>query len=79
MYAPTFRIDCGSVFDANSSKILSTHFTNTTLLGLLCSTLTKYTFKNFIDHSVSSQVEELKKIILLKEKNTRNWIIRFLP
>jgi len=33
----------------------------------LCSKLTKYNFKNFIDHSVSSQVEELKKIILSKE------------
>lgn len=64
MYAPTFRINARSVYDANGSMIipLLNKANSIYLLGLLSSKLIKAISKMFIDHTVSMQVDDVKEI-----------------
>jgi hypothetical protein len=75
IYSPTFRLSHGGVFDQKSSCIFSDYFSREFLLGVLCSKLTKYFVKVFINHTVSSQVDSIKAIpIALPDDQTRQAI-----
>ncbi len=66
VYAPTFRLNCSSVFDTEGSAIFSENITSRSLLGLLISLLFRYKIKGFIDHTVHAQVDDLKEVMILE-------------
>lgn len=68
-YCPTFRINSDTVFDVVGSEIFQTFFDQSLLLGLLCSTLHKCIYKDYIDHTVHFQVDELKEIPVILTHN----------
>ena len=62
-YAPTFRLSSPGIFDQSSSAILNIrNFTIYQLLGLLNSKFIKYQIKNYIDHSVNSDIDVISSI-----------------
>jgi len=62
VYAPSFRLNCSSVFDHGSSNIFTRLFDLSFVLGILSSKFIKFTLKNFINHSVNTQVDDIKEI-----------------
>jgi hypothetical protein len=65
-YAPTFRIGSASIYDVMGMTIFfrekeDIYF----ILGLLCSKLAKYIIKNYINHTVHTQVEGLKPLSIV--------------
>lgn len=64
VYSPTFRIGSRTPFDTEGSMIFQSFYEIPTLLSLLSSKMTKYSLKNFIGHTVHSQVDELKELII---------------
>lgn len=69
IYSPTFRISFGSVFDQKASVIFNGHFSLYYLLGVLNAKLIKYFVKVFINHSVSAQVDSIKEIPIVIQKD----------
>jgi len=66
-YAPTFRLSSLGIYDQSSSAILNLkHFDIDQLLGLLNSKLIKYQIKNFIDHTVNSDIEVISSLVIAK-------------
>jgi hypothetical protein len=66
LYAPTYRINSGSIFDLKGScffvkKDLKKYFSVEYLLGILCSKLIRYFQKNFVKNTVDSSVDDIKK------------------
>ncbi|MDB5117022.1 MAG: hypothetical protein JWQ79_2514 [Mucilaginibacter sp.] len=62
VYAPTFRINSKSVYDTEGSTIFFYKGINEiSYIGTLCSKLNKYFLKNYIGHTVHTQVDELKE------------------
>jgi hypothetical protein len=55
IYSPTFRLSHGGVFDQTGSNIKSDTLEDEVLLGILCSKLTMYFVKAFINHGVHAQ------------------------
>jgi type I restriction-modification system DNA methylase subunit len=63
-YAPTFRINSSSVFDTEGSSLIPSTQPTEVILGLVSSALIRYMVKNYIDHTVHVQVDDLKEIRL---------------
>jgi len=65
-YSPTFRICEGGIIDVNGPVIFFSKNYNrvNANLGLLTSMLFKYIFKNYIEHTVASDSESLKKVVI---------------
>lgn len=64
-YAPTFRVAHLGVYDQSSSSIQNIQvFEMEELLGILNSKFIKYQIKNFIDHSVNSDIGVISSISL---------------
>ncbi|MDZ4724438.1 MAG: putative DNA binding domain-containing protein [candidate division Zixibacteria bacterium] len=61
IYAPTFRINSGAIFEAKGSGIFSDHYHQELLLGLLCSMVARYQFKVFVKHSVDTSGDDIKE------------------
>jgi len=59
-YAPTFRISVAPIFVNASSRIFFDLFNKNLILGVACSKLVKYLLKNYINHSVSFEVDNTK-------------------
>ncbi len=66
IYAPTYRLNSASVFDTEGSAIFTHRLSPRALLGLLCSTLSRYIIKGFVDHTVHAQIEDIKEFIAVK-------------
>ena len=66
-YCPTFRVASPGPFDTEGSAIFSSLKVNV-LIGQLTSKLVRFLFKNFIDHSVHLQIEDVKKLPLRLEQ-----------
>ncbi|MCE5346718.1 MAG: hypothetical protein LLG13_10590 [Bacteroidales bacterium] len=64
VYSPSFRMGSISAFDTEGSMIFQTYFQQEELLGLLSSVFCRYQLKNFIGHTVHTQVDELKEFVL---------------
>ena len=62
VYAPSFRLNCSSAFDHGSSNIFTQLFDLSYLLGILGSKFIKFTLKNFINHSVNTQIDDIKEV-----------------
>jgi hypothetical protein len=63
-YSPTFRLGAGGVFDSGCSGLFCRNYNVYALLGILCSTWTRYLFKSSLNHTVNSQADDLKRIPL---------------
>jgi len=80
MYAPTYRISSGTIFDVKGSCIFLYHkltkiFSIEYILGILCSKICRYFQKSFIQNNIDSQVESIKKnIIPICEKSQKEKI-----
>ncbi|MDI6751276.1 MAG: N-6 DNA methylase [bacterium] len=69
IYCPTFRLNYEGPFDHGSSDILNIAHDIEEVLGLLCSKLTRYLSRIFINHTVNYGIEDVKKILLLTNLN----------
>jgi hypothetical protein len=69
-YCPTFRLGASGIFDTEGCAVFSDVRT-AKLLAVLPSRLCRFLFKNFIDHTVHLQVEDVKKIPLRLESMSR--------
>jgi hypothetical protein len=58
-YSPTFRIGCSTVSQNTGSGILINAYNQFYVLGILASKLSKYIFKNFLNHTVHTQEGDL--------------------
>lgn len=76
-YAPTFRIGCSGVYDVMGMTIFMNNNDEYFMLGLLSSKLMKFMIKNFINHTVHTQVEGLKAtcITMNYDMSIRNEIV----
>jgi hypothetical protein len=63
IYSPTFRLSHGGVFDQKGSNIFCDVLDERLLLGILCSTLTRYFAKAFINHGVDAQLDDLPIVL----------------
>jgi len=71
IYSPTFRIAANVPFDSGCSNI---YFNNTDIdsaCGLVCSTILKYLFMQFTNHTVNSQANDLKDLPMPKRITTQ--------
>ena len=64
-YSPTFRLSTASIIESNCNGIFSSFYTIETLLGILCSKFVKYMCNVFINHTIASQVDDLKEIVIV--------------
>lgn len=64
VYAPTFRISSGCIYDVMSMSIFFNKRETNDYLGILASKLIRYIIKNYINHSIHTQVEGLKPAVL---------------
>jgi len=71
-YAPTFRLNIGKIFDQSASCIFQEYFPINELLGILCSKSIKFLLKNFIDHTINTDISAIKDCtIFYKRKNLK--------
>ena len=68
VYSPTYRIGAISAFDTEGSMIFQDYYCLESLTGILSSKLSRYIIKVFIGHTVHTQVDELKELILTTDK-----------
>ena len=64
VYAPTFRISAGGIFEAKGSCIFSDVLDPEWLLGILSSRLARYIFKVFLKHSVDTSGDDIARFPL---------------
>ncbi len=65
MYSPTFRINHPGPFDKESSCIfLQNEDLIYRIIGILNSKLNKFLFRNYIIHTVSSEVDTMKELLI---------------
>ena len=69
-YAPTFRINSISIYDVMGMSIF-TNFNVYHVLSIVCGKLCKYLVKNFINHTVHTQVEGVKPIPIIPFENKK--------
>jgi len=78
LYAPTYRLNSGAIFDHAGDCIFLKKefrklFSEEYLLGILCSKFMRYVQKSFINNSVSMQVDDVKKNpVPISDKKTKN-------
>jgi len=71
IYAPTFRLNSGGVFEAKGSGIFSDFYSKEFILGLLASKLARYVFKTSIKHTVDTSGDDIAAFpfLFLDENN----------
>lgn len=81
IYAPTFRLGMGTVFDTEGSTIFLDHFNVLSLIALLSSKLVRSLLKIYIGHTVHTQVDELKELPIIfniKEETLINLVTKIV-
>ena len=63
VYAPTFRANCGACYDKESSGIFPS-LSVTQTLGAISSRYCRFTLKNFLQQTISMDVDALKELTL---------------
>lgn len=72
-YSPSFRLSSFGVFDVMGSRvILRRQIKPEYILGILNSKLGKFLLKNYINHSIILQIEELKRFPILNPERGNN-------
>lgn len=70
-YSPSFRKSSSTVFDTEGSTIFTKQLSVNNVIGVLVSKLTKYILKNYIGHTVHTQVDELKELPFVPSNNKK--------
>jgi len=67
--SPTFRLSCGQVFAKASPCIFvyESYGNNEEILGLLCSKLSRFLFKNYVNHTVHTVMEDIGEFIVINK------------
>jgi len=75
-YSPTYRLASDTIFDSGCSNIYCDSFDRNFLLGVLNCRICRYFFKLVINHSVNSQVDDVKEIplFILNDTNIENLV-----
>jgi type I restriction-modification system DNA methylase subunit len=68
-YAPTFRLNSKAVFDVMGMTVFSDSISVDLLLSILVSRLARYLIKNKINHTVHTQVDGLKLVPIIPERD----------
>ncbi len=63
IYSPTFRLGHGGVFDQTGSNIFCDVIEREILIGILSAKLLRYFGKNFINHGVHAEVDDLPIVV----------------
>jgi hypothetical protein len=63
VYSPTFRYGSKAAFDTEGSMIFQKFYYYNVFIGIMSSVITRFQTKNFIGHTVHTQVDELKDLI----------------
>ena len=66
VYSPTFRLNSEGPFDKESACIFS-NFDRFELIGQLTSKFTKYMYRSYIQHTVSAEVDSMKRIPIKRQ------------
>lgn len=78
-YAPTFRIANTPIFLNHSSRIfIESDLDLFDVLGALNSKLIKYILKCYVNHSIVLEIDDLKKLMILKSHEIKNIVVRIL-
>jgi hypothetical protein len=64
IYAPTFRTAVAPIFVNKASGIFFQSYNEYALMGILCSKAVRYLLKNFINHSVEMEVDDIKELMI---------------
>jgi hypothetical protein len=64
IYSPTFRLSGGGIFEAKGSGIFSDLFDAYEMLGIFCSKISRYLFKNYIKHTVDTSGDDIREFPL---------------
>lgn len=64
-YSPTFRFTSDGPFDSGCSNLYFSDSSIKLACGILCSKLQRYLFMQFTNHTVNSQVDDLKDLPIL--------------
>jgi hypothetical protein len=76
VYCPTFRINSASVYDTEGSMIFFNYQTDTFKESCLFSSkFTRYFLKNYVGHTVHTQIDELKDLTFTNQLSFSNKII----
>jgi hypothetical protein len=76
IYSPTFRLNSNAIFDSNGSSLFPKKDLNIyAFLGILCSKFIKFYIKNYIGHTVATEVDELKEIPIYENKELYSEIL----
>jgi len=67
IYSPTFRVTSMGPFDSGCSNIFFFDINSRIACGVMCSTLLRYLFLQFLNHTVNSQVDDLKDLPMSEE------------
>lgn len=78
IYSPTFRFTSGGPFDSGCSNVYCDAMPVELLCSILVSTLARYIFSQYTNHTVNSQVEDLKDIPIALSSNEITRILRDL-
>ena len=70
-YSPNYRFSGTGIFDVMGSRAIVNSYSLLNLNGTLSSKLGKFIMKNYINHSVILQIDELKKIPLKQTKSSK--------
>ena len=65
IYAPTFRLNSGGVFEAKGSGLFCDIMKDELLLAIISSKLAKFIFKNYIKHSVDTSGDDIASYTLI--------------
>lgn len=71
IYAPTFRVNSGGVFEAKGSGIFCDYFGPEELLGVLCSKVVRYLLKNYVKHTVDTSGDDIASIPFVVDFDSR--------
>ena len=63
VYSPTFRYGSKAAFDTEGSMIFQKFYYHNVFIGIMSSVITRFQTKNFIGHTVHTQVDELKDLV----------------
>lgn len=64
IYCPTFRINSGSIFNTEATSIFG-NLNIKLFLGILCSKITRFLIKNFVDNTVHASADKLNETSVL--------------
>lgn len=64
VYSPTLRFSGNGVFDVKGSRMITNDLDDKLVLGILCSEYGRFVIKNISNHTVSTQVDDIREMLV---------------